>query len=59
MSRSVKLAVAAAFGGLLIAVRESDAEAVKDLFRQNGLAAFIEPIGKLAPAAEKTILVKV
>lgn len=46
-------------GGLLIAVRESDAEAVKDLFRQNGLAAFIEPIGKLAPAAEKTILVKV
>ena len=46
-------------GGLLIAVRESDAEAVKDLFRQNGLGDFVEPIGQLAPATEKTILVKV
>lgn len=46
-------------GGLLIAVRESGADTVKELFRQNGLGDFVEPIGQLAPATEKTILVKV
>ena len=45
-------------GGLLIAVRESGADTVKELFRQNGLGDFVEPIGQLAPATEKTILVK-
>ena len=45
-------------GGLLIAVDEASVETVKDLFRQNGLGKFAEPIGRLLPAAEKIVFVK-
>ncbi len=46
-------------GGLLIAVSESAAGEVKQLFRKSGLEGFTTPIGILRPAAEKTIFVKV
>ena len=45
-------------GGLLIAVDPESAEEVIALFKENGLAAFINPIGKMTAAGEKTILVK-
>lgn len=45
-------------GGLLITVDAASVEAVKSLFKENGLKNFAEPIGKMNPVAEKTIIVK-
>ena len=45
-------------GGLLIAVDEVAVDQVKRLLHANGLGEFAEPIGKLNPAAEKTIFVQ-
>lgn len=44
-------------GGLLIAVRPDDLEAVQELFRQHGLEDFTEPIGQLVAPREKCVLV--
>lgn len=46
-------------GGLLISVKEEAVEEVKNLFRQNGLDKFTEPIGRMIADGEKTIEVKV
>ena len=45
-------------GGLLVAVDRSAIPAIEELFAQNDLAAFIKPIGKVAPKKVKTILVQ-
>ena len=45
-------------GGLLVSVKEESLEEVKDVFKSNSLAGFIEPIGKLFIKAEKTIIVR-
>lgn len=44
-------------GGLLIAVDETSVDDVKKILKENGLEKFTEPIGKMRPAAEKTIFV--
>jgi len=46
-------------GGLLIAVNADSVEAVKNLLRENGLTAFLEPIGRFITEAEKIIMVKI
>ena len=46
-------------GGLLIAVNADSVEAVKNLLRENGLTAFLEPIGRFITGAEKIIMVKI
>lgn len=45
-------------GGLLIAVKEEAIEDVKNLFVQNGLQNFIEPVGRFVDKEEKVVLVK-
>lgn len=44
-------------GGLLIAVDEKQADAVKELLTKAGLENFAQPIGKLVPQAEKVLYV--
>jgi selenide,water dikinase len=46
-------------GGLLIAVNTNAVEEVEELFKQNGLADHIQPIGKFITATEKRVLVKI
>jgi selenide,water dikinase len=45
-------------GGLLIAVKEDAVEEVKNLFAQNDLQDFIEPVGRFIGKEEKVVLVK-
>ena len=45
-------------GGLLIAVDINAVDAVKKLFKENGLENFAEPIGKMKALADKTVFVK-
>jgi selenide,water dikinase len=45
-------------GGLLVAADPSAIEIIKDVFMQNGLANFIEPIGILEAVGEKVVVVK-
>jgi len=45
-------------GGLLIAVKENAIETVTNLFNSNSLSGFINPIGRLIAAGEKTVFVK-
>lgn len=44
-------------GGLLIAVAPSEVETLKDLFRENGLDDFADPIGRITAKQEKVITV--
>lgn len=44
-------------GGLLISVSPDSAEEVKLLFKQQGYAAFLEPIGQMIPTFEKRIII--
>ena len=44
-------------GGLLIAVKAEQLEAVQELLQQHNLTAYTNPIGKLIPKAEKVIQV--
>lgn len=44
-------------GGLLIAVKADDAAEVQQLFAEQGMSAFAQPIGRMVQQAEKTILV--
>lgn len=46
-------------GGLLIAVKAEQLEAVQELLQQHNLTAYTNPIGKLIPKAEKVIQVLV
>lgn len=46
-------------GGLLIAVDKGSVEEVVSLLSENGLGNFIEPIGRFADAAEKTVTIKI
>jgi selenide,water dikinase len=45
-------------GGLLVAVDPKAVEIIKDVFVQNGLANFIEPIGVLEAVGDKVVVVK-
>jgi selenide, water dikinase len=45
-------------GGLLIAVKESSLNEVKDVLANNGLEAFTNPIGRFIARGEKTIVVR-
>jgi selenide,water dikinase len=45
-------------GGLLLAVDRNRTERVKELFRKNGLEAFLEPIGEMLPARDPLIVVE-
>ena len=44
-------------GGLLIAVNENQLSEVREVLVSNGLAGFIQPIGRLLPKAEKVVQV--
>ncbi|HEY0354595.1 MAG TPA: selenide, water dikinase SelD [Flavisolibacter sp.] len=44
-------------GGLLIAVKESEAEKIINLFRENGLGDFTDPIGRFTSRMEKLVTV--
>jgi selenide,water dikinase len=46
-------------GGLLVAVEEGSVEAVKALFKENGLGSFAEPVGRFIPEGDKRIEVKI
>lgn len=46
-------------GGLLVAVKEDSIEAVKKVFTDYGLSDHLEPIGRMIPKEEKTVLVKI
>ncbi len=46
-------------GGLLLAVSPGSVSEVKELFIQNGLTSFINPIGTLVSKGEKVIFVKI
>jgi selenide,water dikinase len=45
-------------GGLLVAVKPSAIEEVRDIFRQNALEQFLTPIGEMVQRREKLIYVK-
>jgi selenide, water dikinase len=45
-------------GGLLVAVSEESLSEVQEIFRQQGLSDFIEPIGKLVAKNDKVVLVR-
>lgn len=45
-------------GGLLIAVSEGEVDKITDLFTQNGLQDFLQPIGKVVEKQEKVVYVK-
>lgn len=45
-------------GGLLIAVDEKAVDEVKEIFKVNDLASFLEPIGRCVERRDKVILVK-
>ena len=45
-------------GGLLVAVNPSSVEEVQELFRNEGLELFTEPVGKFISRDEKVVLVK-
>lgn len=44
-------------GGLLVSVSEEALSAVQQLFRDNGLAQYTEPFGKITPAGEHALTV--
>lgn len=46
-------------GGLLVAVKEDSIDAVKKVFTDYGLSDHLEPIGRMIPKEEKTVLVKI
>ena len=45
-------------GGLLIAIPPANIDELKKVFKENNLEGFSEPIGRVVPKTEKTILVK-
>ncbi len=45
-------------GGLLVAVKEECVNTVQEIFVQNGLGDFINPIGKIIAPADKVVFVK-
>lgn len=45
-------------GGLLIAIDEKAVDEVKEIFKTNDLASFLEPIGRCVDKTDKVILVK-
>ena len=45
-------------GGLLVSIGEESVGELKEIFLNNGLSDFLEPIGRLFSQAEKTVLVK-
>jgi selenide,water dikinase len=45
-------------GGLLLAVDPSAKKIIQEIFTQNGLADFIEPMGVLEAVGDKVVVVK-
>ena len=45
-------------GGLLLAVDPSAEKIIQEIFTQNGLADFIEPMGVLEAVGDKVVVVK-
>ena len=44
-------------GGLLVSVKEGAVDKIKEIFKNNGLSKFCEPIGRMIKKEEKTVLI--